>query len=274
MQRVACMTDSANYVDVRGTRSDHHHHNRERVTVRRTAVRSIPLAPTRELPVQQLSQPGLAQPHRSPVPTEAAQGTAKRIFDIVAASLALLLLLPALLAIALTIQVTSPGPVLFRQVRRGRGGVPFACYKFRTMYTDAGRRLSTLLDLDPNLRHEFDTTRKLRSDPRVTWIGRFLRRSSLDELPQLLNVLRGQMSVVGPRPIVDAETVMYGRSRPTVERVRPGMTGLWQVSGRNDLPYEIRVQLDEHYSTTHSLWFDLRIIARTVMVVVRGHGAY
>lgn len=199
---------------------------------------------------------------------------AKRVFDVAFATTMLVVTLPVFLLIVLAIRVSSPGPAFFRQQRRGRYGAPFRCWKFRTMYVDADEQLSTMLEADPRLRDEFETAYKLQEDPRVTPVGRVLRRTSLDELPQLLNVLGGQMSVVGPRPIVDDEVPKYGRSMAAVESVRPGMTGLWQVSGRNDLPYDVRVQLDEHYSTTQSLWFDLKILFRTVAAVVRGQGAY
>jgi len=198
----------------------------------------------------------------------------KRSFDVLFASLMLILMLPAFLAIVLAVRVSSPGPAFYRQRRIGRGGTSFWCWKFRTMYTDADERLNALIASDPHMRDEFVMTRKLRRDPRTTGFGRVLRRTSLDELPQLLNVLSGDMSIVGPRPIQDDETILYGDSLPAVQRVRPGLTGLWQVSGRNDLPYDVRVQLDEQYSNTHCLLFDLKIVCKTVLVVLLGRGAY
>ena len=200
----------------------------------------------------------------------------KRIGDI-SFSLALLTLgAPLLLTIALCVKLTSPGPVFFVQKRIGRGYRRFGCIKFRTMELDADRRLQALLESCPQLRSEFDKDHKLRNDPRITPIGQFLRTTSLDELPQLVNILRGQMSVVGPRPIVEQEIPRYGAAMDQVLSVRPGLTGLWQVSGRNNVSYQRRVLLDLTYVNRRTLGLDLFILLRTVVVVLfpNNKGAY
>jgi lipopolysaccharide/colanic/teichoic acid biosynthesis glycosyltransferase len=164
------------------------------------------------------------------------------------------------------------GPGFFGHVRVGRHGRAFRCWKIRTMVPDADRALARVLQSDPEVAAQWAAERKLRRDPRITRIGRFLRRSSLDELPQLLNVLRGDMSLVGPRPVTFEEIDLYGASRGAYLSVRPGLTGLWQVSGRNSLSYEARVSLDERYVTTMGLLTDVRILARTLGVVFRRTG--
>ncbi|WP_300718948.1 undecaprenyl-phosphate galactose phosphotransferase WbaP [uncultured Desulfovibrio sp.] len=178
------------------------------------------------------------------------------------------------LLLALLIRLDSPGPVFYRQRRLGMGGKAFDVFKFRTMRQDADAVLASYLEDNPDLREEWEKDRKLRHDPRITRIGRFLRKSSLDELPQLLNVLRGEMSLVGPRPIVESEIVRYGDVYADYCRVRPGITGLWQVSGRNNTTYEERVNLDRYYVTNWCIWMDLWILARTFPVVITGYGAY
>lgn len=199
---------------------------------------------------------------------------AKRALDIAGASALLLALLVPLLLIALLVRADG-GPVLFAHRRIGRGGRPFGCLKFRTMVPDAERRLAALLEADPDARAEWEATRKLRRDPRVTWIGRFLRASSLDELPQLINVLRGEMSLVGPRPVLDVElSTYYGVAAEHYRSVRPGLTGLWQVSGRSDTSYATRVALDVAYITRPSLREDLRILLRTPAAILLRRGAY
>ena len=155
-----------------------------------------------------------------------------------------------------------------------RDGATFTAWKFRTMVRNASEVLARHLERNPALRQEWDRSHKLRHDPRVTAAGRVLRRTSLDELPQIWNVLRGEMSVVGPRPIVADEIALYGEAYELYTRVRPGITGLWQVSGRNDLPYEKRVQLDTYYIRNWSPWLDLYILARTVAAVLMARGAY
>lgn len=195
---------------------------------------------------------------------------AKRGFDVSVASFLLVLGLPLWLLIVLVIVVSSPGPVLFRQTRCGRGGHVFTCFKFRTMIVDAERRLRE----DASLAAAHAGQWKLTNDPRVTAIGRFLRKSSLDELPQLLNVLRGEMSLVGPRPVQPKElTEVYGAVAETVTSVRPGLTGLWQVSGRSTLSYGDRIELDLAYVRHRGFWYDLWLIVRTVPAVLWGKGA-
>lgn len=197
-----------------------------------------------------------------------------RAFDVAVAAAALLVLAPVVLLIATTVRCTSRGPVVFSHQRLGRHGRPFHCLKFRTMVDGAANQLPLLLRNDPALRLEFEENFKLHHDPRVTAIGRFLRATSLDELPQLVNVLRGEMSVVGPRPIVEAEAARYGSKLATVLSVKPGMTGLWQVSGRSDLSYDERVELDVRYTEDRSLAGDVGICFRTVRLMATGSGAY
>jgi len=200
----------------------------------------------------------------------------KRSGDIVFSLAVLTLGSPVLLLLGLLVKVTSRGPVFYVQQRVGRGYRSFGCIKFRTMRRDADKVLSTVLAQSPDLEEEFRNDFKLRNDPRITRLGKFLRRSSLDELPQFLNVLRGEMSVVGPRPIVRKELPRYGDRMDEVLAVRPGLTGLWQVSGRNNLSYEKRVKLDLRYARHRSLRMDLKIIARTFLVILdpRDRGAY
>lgn len=197
----------------------------------------------------------------------------KRLVDMVLASLLLLLLAPVLLGLALALRLQG-GAALFAHVRVGRHGTPFHCYKFRTMLPDAERRLQELLARDPEARREWEKDFKLRRDPRVTPFGEFLRRTSIDELPQLWNVLRGDMSLVGPRPVVVAELQRYGNRAALYTSVRPGITGLWQVSGRNDTTYEERVSLDAQYVQNWSLSLDWHILWRTLFVVLGRRGAY
>ena len=200
---------------------------------------------------------------------------ARRTFDIVFSLLALAATLPLMLVIVLAIKFSSDGPTFYRQRRLGLRGSQFECLKFRTMVANAEEVLSELLSQNPELKEEFDKKHKLTDDPRITRIGRFLRRTSLDELPQFLNVLKGDMSVVGPRPIVKEETDRYGEFLPLVLSVRPGITGLWQVSGRNDLTYKERVKLDCSYVENRNLLVDLKIILKTVRVMVTpSNGAY
>lgn len=194
--------------------------------------------------------------------------------DRILALMIIIFLLPLLIVTALAIVVTSRGPVLFRQQRLGRGGKAFVCYKFRTMEVDAERRLKVLLQNDAQARLEWDRDQKLRNDPRITSIGEFLRKSSIDELPQLFNVLRGNMRLVGPRPIVESERRKYGRYFRDYCKVRPGITGLWQVSGRNDVSYRRRVAYDVLYSKRRSLLVDAQILLATVPCVLLRRGSY
>ena len=200
----------------------------------------------------------------------------KRSGDIVFSLMALGLGSPVFLAIALLVKLSSPGPVFYVQPRVGRGYRRFGCIKFRTMRRDADALLPDLLARSQHLRNEFQNDFKLKNDPRITPLGKFLRRSSLDELPQFLNVLRGDMSVVGPRPIVTEEISRYGDNMDDVLSVRPGLTGLWQVSGRNNLSYRKRVTLDLRYARRRTFLLDLSILVRTFRVILdpRDRGAY
>lgn len=198
----------------------------------------------------------------------------KRAIDVASSSAGLVLFAPFFLAAGILIRLSSPGPVFYSQVRIGLNGAPFRAWKFRTMRRDADAVLQRWLDSDTRLREEWSQERKLKRDPRVTPIGRFLRTTSLDELPQIWNVFRGEMSLIGPRPIVSEEIVKYGPEFSLYTSVRPGISGLWQVSGRSNTSYEERVRLDDYYVRNWSVWLDLHILARTVRVVLTREGAY
>jgi Undecaprenyl-phosphate galactose phosphotransferase WbaP len=198
----------------------------------------------------------------------------KRFVDITGAVLGGLLISPLLLLLSLLIMLDSRGPIVYSQKRLGRGNKPFKVYKFRSMVKNADEVLKEHLAAHPELRREWEETHKLKDDPRVTRVGRFIRRYSLDELPQLWNVLKGDMSLVGPRPIVDAEVARYEDAFGLYCLVRPGMTGYWQVSGRSNTSYERRVELDSFYIRNWSIWLDITILMGTVGVVVYGDGAY
>ncbi len=205
-----------------------------------------------------------------------ARNRAKRAFDLTVVTVTAPFWGSAVLVLAGLVRLTSRGPSFYRHERVGRSGRPIGCLKLRTMVVDADARLAELLASDPALAEEFALTFKLKKDPRVTRVGRMLRRSSLDELPQLVNVLRGEMSLVGPRPITEEEMRRYGQYMPIVLSARPGMTGLWQVSGRNDVSYATRVALDVQYAFGQSLGGDISILVRTVRRVLRPSrgGAY
>ncbi len=210
-----------------------------------------------------------------PLPARIRHIPIKRIFDILFSSFALVVLSPIFLLIAGLISITSPGKVVYGHVRIGRGGRPFKCYKFRSMYTDADKRLLEILINCPEKKAEWERTFKLKDDPRVTPIGKFLRKTSLDELPQFWNVLLGDLSVVGPRPVVAQELAFHFREKSEkILMIRPGMTGLWQVSGRNDTSYEERIRLDEEYIDSRSFWKDLKLIFKTVICLFSRKGAY
>ena len=194
--------------------------------------------------------------------------------NIVVAIAALLFLLPVMLLVALVVYAQDGGPILFAHQRIGLSGRRFYCLKFRSMAADAEERLAALLAADPAARAEWQRDHKLRNDPRVTRVGAFLRRTSLDELPQLLNVLRGDMSMVGPRPIVEAEVPKYGHRFRDYCAVKPGITGLWQVSGRSDTSYRTRVALDCVYARRRNVGLDAYIIACTVPAVLARRGSY
>jgi len=198
----------------------------------------------------------------------------KRVMDLAMAFPVLVLVSPLLMAIYALLKIFDPGPALFTQQRIGRDGRTFVVYKFRTMRVDAAERLQHVLANDPQAAAEWAEYQKLRNDPRVTLLGHFLRKSSLDELPQLLNIVRGEMSVIGPRPVTASEMQRYGADLPFYTAVRPGVLGLWQVRGRNTLTYPQRVAFDVQYVQTWSIWQDVKIMLMAVPVVLLGRGAY
>jgi lipopolysaccharide/colanic/teichoic acid biosynthesis glycosyltransferase len=197
-----------------------------------------------------------------------------RLLDITIALAVILFALPLLVAIALSVWAGDGGKAVFAHERIGRNGKTFKCLKFRSMVLDADVRLARLLETDPIAQAEWARDHKLRKDPRITRVGDFLRRSSLDELPQLFNVLRGEMSIVGPRPIVSAEIPRYGRRFVQYCAVRPGITGLWQVSGRNDVSYRRRVAMDTVYARNKCLALDVKLLFLTVPAVLFASGSY
>lgn len=199
----------------------------------------------------------------------------KRAFDVILGALLLLVTLPLMAVISWLIRKETSGPAFYIHKRLGQGGKVFLCYKFRTMYQDGDERLADHMESEPNARQEWEVYRKLKlSDPRVTGIGRMLRRWSLDELPQLVNVLRGEMSLIGPRPYLTEERELAGAELDKILRVKPGMTGLWQVSGRNNIPFQERVRMEAWYVENRSFLLDLSIALRTIWAVLEERGAY
>ena len=200
----------------------------------------------------------------------------KNLFDKLFSLFVLIAFVPLFLIIALLIKLSSRGPIFFLQERVGKNNVPFKCIKFRTMYPEAKDILQNLLNKDEKIKKEFEETHKIKNDPRITKIGKLLRKTSLDELPQFFNVLRNEMSIVGPRPIVKAEKKKYGKNLNKVLSIKPGITGLWQVSGRNNLTYKKRVMLDINYVKNYNLLMDIRILIRTFGVILfpLDRGAY
>jgi lipopolysaccharide/colanic/teichoic acid biosynthesis glycosyltransferase len=196
------------------------------------------------------------------------------MLDLSLAILALLFIAPLIIVLAMMVKASDGGPAFFAHRRIGKDGRSFDCLKLRTMYPDAAERLQQILDGCPCARAEWAKDHKLKDDPRVTPLGRFLRRSSLDELPQLINIIAGDMSVVGPRPIVEAEVRRYGSHFHDYCKVRPGLTGLWQVSGRNDVDYRRRVAMDVLYCRRRSLALDVSIIVKTVPAILYSRGCY
>ncbi len=192
----------------------------------------------------------------------------KRVLDVALSLLALFFFAPAFLAIAIALLIADGSPVIYRHKRIGANGRSFECLKFRSMRKDAAERLEEVLAADPVARREWNESQKLKDDPRIHRLGKFLRISSLDELPQFVNVLRGDMSLVGPRPIVADEMERYGEHIHYYLAMKPGITGLWQVSGRNDTSYENRVRFDVEYYRKRGLLFDMRIMVKTVGVVL------
>lgn len=197
----------------------------------------------------------------------------KRLFDICAAIMLLIIFMPTMIFVAFGVRLSSPGPMIFAQYRIGRGGRQFKFYKFRSMHVDAEEKLKEFLASNPSASAQWAEYRKLTNDPRITRFGRFIRRTSLDELPQLWNVLTGDMSLVGPRPVTASEKEKYGEFWASYCAVRPGLTGLWQVSGRSKLTYSDRVALDHRYVNDLSLVSDGKILLRTVAVVLRQDGS-
>jgi exopolysaccharide production protein ExoY len=200
----------------------------------------------------------------------------KRVFDLASVVVILALFWWAIILVAVAVRLTTGSPVIFGHQRIGRDGLVFKCYKFRSMVPDADQVLAHLLATDPNAREEWARDFKLKNDPRVTRVGRFIRKTSLDEFPQLWNVLVNEMSIVGPRPVVRKELDTYysGAYREHYLSVKPGLTGLWQVSGRNDMEYAERVELDRSYVASWGVWLDLTIVMRTVGVMFGRRGAY
>ena len=199
-------------------------------------------------------------------------GRSKRLTDIVLSSIALVCFSPLFVLLAVLVKMSDRGPVFYRHNRVGRNRTMFPCLKFRTMHVDSARLLQQHLADNPAAREEWETTQKLKNDPRITLVGRILRKTSLDELPQLFNILRGDMSVVGPRPVVTEEIKKYGSDAMFYLMARPGLTGPWQVSGRNDVSYEARVAYDRQYVENWSLLKDMAIIVRTVPAVIMARG--
>ena len=200
----------------------------------------------------------------------------KNLLDFLFSIFFLITSLPFFLLISLLIKLSSRGPIFFLQERIGKNNIPFKCIKFRTMHPEAKDILENLLMQDEKLKMEFEQTHKIKNDPRITTIGKLLRKTSLDELPQFINVLKNEMSIVGPRPIVNKEKNKYGKNLKKVLSVKPGITGLWQVSGRNNLTYKTRIKLDLNYVDNHNFLMDIRILIRTIGVILfpLDRGAY
>jgi len=199
----------------------------------------------------------------------------KTVFEWITATVLAVLFLPVFLAVAAAIRLDSKGPVVFVQERLGRRGRVFKFFKFRSMYTDGEKRLAQFLKENPKAREEWEEFHKIKKgDPRVTRVGRFIRKSSLDEIPQLIHVFKGDMSLVGPRPYVPQEIAQMGKSHALISRVKPGLTGLWQTSGRNLLTFNERLILDEHYIRNWSLWLDITILLRTARALARREAAF
>ena len=202
--------------------------------------------------------------------------SSKRVFDIVFSIAMIIFCFPIFFILSILIKLGSRGPIFYSQIRLGKNKKPFKCIKFRTMSEEADDILKNLLIENEDLRDEFQRTQKLKNDPRITPFGKFLRRTSLDELPQFINVVLGEMSIIGPRPIVKEEQNRYDKNLNEVFSIKPGITGLWQVSGRNNLSYERRVMLDLIYARNRNFYMDLNILIRTIGVVLLplDRGAY
>lgn len=244
---------------------------RTQITAKSTG-RSSPAAPARRIGLVGVQPSAAAARAIQPAQRHASALVLQRCMDLTLAILCLLVLWPVMLAAAIMVLLSSPGPVLYSQRRFGHHGKVFRCFKFRTMQTDADRLLRELLESSPAISTIWQRDRKLRDDPRITCFGHFLRRYSIDELPQLFNVVRGEMSIVGPRPLATDEAHFYADAFATYCSLKPGITGPWQVSGRNQISFEGRAQLDCEYARTKSIGQDVWIILRTIPVVFRGTG--
>ena len=200
----------------------------------------------------------------------------KNLLDFLFSIFFLIATLPFFIIISILIKLSSRGPIFFLQARIGKNNLPFKCIKFRTMHPEANDILKNLMRKDEKLKMEFEQNHKIKNDPRITTIGKFLRKTSLDELPQFINVLKNEMSIVGPRPIVNKEKKKYGKNFKKVLSVKPGITGLWQVSGRNNLTYKTRIKLDLNYVENYNFLMDIRILIRTIGVILfpLDRGAY
>ncbi|MEO0074947.1 MAG: exopolysaccharide biosynthesis polyprenyl glycosylphosphotransferase, partial [candidate division WOR-3 bacterium] len=222
--------------------------------------------------IEQLEDILLMKYHYNLLRTESR--ISKRVFDLLIAFLMILICIPLFIIISILIKLSSSGPIFHIQQRVGKDNKLFRCYKFRTMYLDAQRRLEKLFEQNPHTKVEWERYLKITNDPRVTKIGKFLRRSSLDELPQLFNVIKGEMSLVGPRPYLPNEVENRRKEISLITKVRPGITGLWQVSGRSQLTFEERMRLDEYYVKNWTIWLDAVIMIKTIKVLFNSQGAY
>jgi len=202
-------------------------------------------------------------------------GKVKRIFDIVFSIFAIIITLPLFIIIALLIKLTDGGNIIYVHERIGKGGKKFKVLKFRSMYMNADKKLEEILKNNPKAKEEWEKTFKLKNDPRITPIGKFLRKTSLDELPQFINVLKGDMSIVGPRPVVEEELKKYYKDKAELYKsIKPGITGYWQVEGRSDTDYNERIKMDEYYIKNRSFLMDLKIIIKTIKIMITGKSAY
>lgn len=198
----------------------------------------------------------------------------KRCIDLLLLLISSPITIPVTVFIALIVKITSPGPIFYGHKRIGKNGREFKCWKFRSMVIDADKQLEKILAENPEMRAEWEKDRKFTNDPRVTKIGKILRKTSIDEIPQFFNILTGEMSFIGPRPVTEPELAKYGKKSDFILSVQPGLSGMWQISGRSDTGYEERVTLDSYYIQNWSVWLDIWIIIKTVYVVLRGKGAY
>ena len=199
---------------------------------------------------------------------------AKRVIDLSLIVLSFPIVLPVCAVVSLIIKLTSPGPVFYGHVRVGKNGKSIKCWKFRSMCRDADKKLDEILAHNPEMQKQWERDRKLVDDPRVTAVGKFIRKTSIDELPQFLNILTGEMSFIGPRPVTQGELIKYGEQADYILSVTPGLSGMWQTSGRSDTEYEERITLDTYYIQNWSIWLDIWLIIKTVWVVFKRKGAY